>query len=196
MNSVKWMDYSGAPPLLIPERILHFWSGFYLPAGKGDSPDLELPDGRALCVCAEFDFEHPRTDYDRLCARGGGHFLHPVGPGQALAISDYSDGTVGWWAEQQMLLTVSRHLPDPACFDRLEWRDEVRWEVPAGPLILMNSCLHGADPDKSQDEVDVIELNPGIYSITAADHSEDFCVMLYRFRQIIPAYGVVPPESD
>lgn len=185
MGDVKWMDFSGAPPLLIPERFLGVWRGFYLPADEEeDCPDLELPDGRAFCICDEFDFEHPQTDYDRLCARGGGHFLHPVGPGRALVISDDSDGPVGWWPEQQMVLTVSRYLPDPACFDRLEWKGEVRWQIPDGRLILMNSCLHGADPDKPQDEFVEIDLEPGVYSITAADHSEGICVMLYRFRRV------------
>jgi hypothetical protein len=118
------------------------------------------------------------------CVRSGEHFLHPVGPGQALAVSDYSDGTVGWWPEQRMLLTVSRYLPDTACFDRLEWKDEVRWQVPDARLILMNSCLHGADPDERRDQFIEINLEPGVYSITAADHSEDICVMLYRFRRV------------
>jgi hypothetical protein len=184
MVETKWMDFSGAPPILMPERLLDFWGGFYLPADENDTADLTLPNGRAFCVQDDFDFKHPKTDYDRLCARAGGHFLHPVGPGQALGISDYSDGTVGWWPEQQMLITVSQHLPDPAGFELLEWKDEVIWQIPDAGLILMNSCLHGADPDKPQDQFVEIDLQPGKYSITAADYSEGICVMLYRFRRV------------
>jgi hypothetical protein len=190
-----WMDFSGAPPILIPERYLGLWNGFYLEdtidpdEDLNLSGDLVLPDGRSFSVWDEFDFQNPKTDYDRLC--GSGHrknFLHPLGDGHALVLVDYSDGTTGWWPEQQVVLTVSRQLPDPASFDRLAWGDELRWTVPDRRVVLMNSCLHGADPDnRSSDQFVEIDLEPGEYSITTADAEGEWCIVLHRLRRVSEA---------
>ena len=89
----------------MPEKLLPYWNGFYEemdlndPEMDHDYPDLELPDGRLFRINDEFDFDHPQTDYDRLCGykASSEHFLYPVGPGEILAIGDYSDGATGWW---------------------------------------------------------------------------------------------------
>lgn len=189
MVNVKWMDYSGAPPILIPERFLGLWNGFYLPVEEeeedvyGDG-DFQLPDGRNFYIHDEFDFKNPKTDYDRICAKDGGSYLYQLGLGHSLVIQDYSDGTVGWWPEQNMLITVSRHLPDPSTFGHLNWENEIRWQIPDKRLYLLNPCMHGEQAKEPSPEVDIIDLTPGEYSIKAAESNEKYCVVLYRFERI------------
>jgi len=186
MSNIKWMDYSGSPGLMIPVSLLGFWGGFYVPMENEKRPDLMLGDGRQFRVCDDFDFENPQTDYDRICARansgGESHFLYPVGPSQALVIADCQDGTIVWWADQKVVVTASyRHLPDPGCLDQLEWSNEVRWNVTEKRLVLINSCVHGANANEEEDEFTEVELEPGVYSVTSAWVREHH-VMVYRFR--------------
>jgi hypothetical protein len=71
MNSVKWMKFSGATPLMISESLLNYWNGYYKPIDDADDidfPDLQLPDGRAFGVWDESDFKNPQTDQDRKCS--------------------------------------------------------------------------------------------------------------------------------
>jgi len=167
MADIKWMDFSGAPPILIPERLLPFWNGFYVPDDDPDDPwsaDITLPDGRRFVA----DCDNPDTDYEAICGRSGSSFLHPLGSGQALVIIDHSDGTVGWWPEERMLLTCSRHLPDQSTLDQLQWKLLFQWNIPDSRLLLMNSCLHGADPNKPPKDFDEISLEPGKYSVEEA----------------------------
>jgi hypothetical protein len=192
MPDVKWMDFSGAPPILIPESLLAYWSGFYLPLEAEDldlDGDLELPDGRKFFVCDDFDFSQPQTDYDRICAGPNHSFVHPLGSlpepaGDALVIVDESDGTVGWCAEQQMLITLSRHLPSSEELAGLEWTERLCWEVPAGRVVLMNPCLHGEDPAKAEGDHCFIDWAPGKCSIMEAYSDVEYCVRLYRFCRV------------
>lgn len=191
MAEVKWMDYSGAPPILIPGSLLHHWNGFFLPTEVDEEDecvcgDLELPDGRCFDIQDEFDFQNPKTDYDRICAHDGSSYLYPLGAGHALVVSTYSDGTVGWWRDQNILLSVSRHLPDPVSLGHLPWKDEICWRIPDKRLYLLNSCLHGEQARKPADDVEVIDLEPGEYSITQADAEGKYCVFMHRFRRIGP----------
>jgi hypothetical protein len=48
-----------------------------------DNDDLELPS-QAFRICGDFDFKHPKTDYDRACAA--------LSPGRAVA-----KVRVGFW---------------------------------------------------------------------------------------------------
>jgi hypothetical protein len=189
MSAAKWMDFSGAPAIILPESLAGAWNGMFVPLpGASRECDLKLPDGRVFKLLG-LDLDRPATDYDQICGRNLDHrngpmFVHPVGTGSALVIDSDGDGVVGWWPEQQMIVTVSEYLPDPSVFDRLEWRDEIRWQVPTSRLILMNSTLHGADPGKSESSHTVIELEPGEYSIARAKPEDGKWVLLHRFRRI------------
>src|SRR5436309_3530469 len=121
MSEVRWVDYSGAAPILLPVSLLPYWRGFYLPADRGDDcPDLELPEG-AFTICTNFDFTHPKTDYDRVCALGGVPAVQvlPVGPGQGLVFATELD-SLAWWPERLMVVNGGS-LPKPSLLKRVEW---------------------------------------------------------------------------
>ena len=189
MDHIFWMDYSGAPAIFIPENLLPGWNGFFTPVNEqGDRlPDLELADGRQYNICDDFDFSHPQTDYDKLCAHleqtDKPYALFPIIGGEILAISDGYD-VWGWWAEQQILLTGGKYVPNIMMLNELDWRNEVAWHNPAAKVMLMNACLHGAEPQMGEatGQFTRITLEAGKYLMsTACFESLNF----YRFQQLV-----------
>lgn len=182
-----WLNYSGALPLLIPDSLKHQWRGFYLRAAPGDTgiPDLELADG-AYNICDDFDFDNPRTDYDRACAASLGrnhaatrsHFFVPIGPGKGLVFVN-EDNLITWWPEQNMAVSGGS-LPDPAKLDGLTWEEELIWDLGEDKLTLMNSCNHGLEPD--MDDFIPVRLPAGRYSIECAHYPDDRLI-LHRFTR-------------
>jgi hypothetical protein len=189
VSGAKWMDFSGGPAIILPERLAGAWNGMFAPLPDDSrAADLELPDGRAFQLLSP-DFERPVTDYDRLCETSLGSpfrpvFTYPVGRGVALVINSGGDGVIGWWHDQQMVVAVSEFLPEPSVLVDLEWGHDVLWRVPSSRLFLMNSTLHGADPDKSERDCTVIELEPGEYSVAMAEPPGEVWVELYRFSRL------------
>src|SRR3569832_727815 len=103
MNPEAWSDYSGAAPILLPVRLLAHWNGFYLPMTELEGiPDLELPSGRYR-ISTKFNFAHPKTDYDRVCALGSIPAVQTfsVGPGHGLVFATELDQWT-WWPEECM----------------------------------------------------------------------------------------------
>lgn len=192
MSNVHWMDFSGAPPFLLQERHLHLWNGMHVPlADLDDSADSELIDGRAFVVDATLDFKNPRTDYDRLCAAAlaarESHGLYPVGDGHGLYIHGRISDTVGWWHEQQLLISYCHALPDPALLDGLTWTDEVLWRVETAEIVLFNSTLHGSNLANHPRWCEPFYLQPGLYSVVRAHYehpTDDWDAVLYRFRRV------------
>lgn len=192
-DDVTWMDFSGAPPILVPEGVLPDWHGFYRPCEPDEDEDLdlggdlELPDGRAFYVDDEFDFENPTTDYDRVCRYTQPLdrqpvCVMPVGSGEVVAITDYGDSHVGWWPERRMVLTVSRHVPDLSRIPEDAWTHGVDWTIPEGSVRLMHSCEFGTAP--AADHFVDLDLDPGRYRVDWYDWTFDYCVMLYRFTKV------------
>jgi hypothetical protein len=195
VNEIICMDFSGAPPLLLPRSLLPFWKGHFLPAepdGTDEYVDLELPDGRRFTYHA-LDEANPRTDYDRLCSQ----ILRlptfcirvNVGPGEGLVISDERDGSVGWWPARQTFLDgCVRPNLDEGEFDHLAWEQELIWTVPERQIVLMNSCMHGQDPLLAQigsDDHLKIELEPGDYAVSSVEYTgHGYWQRLYRFRSL------------
>jgi len=148
MRHAEWVDYSGAPPILLPKSLLCWWQGAYLPADTAAGvSDLELPEG-AFRVCEDFDFDHPKTDYDRACALGGIPAVQalPVGQGVGLVFATEMDWST-WWPSERMLVNGGV-LPEPAGLERVQWHDELTWTATEEHFVLMNACDHGADPSK------------------------------------------------
>jgi hypothetical protein len=182
MAQAKWADYSGAAPILLPVRLLPYWQGFYLPAAAvEESADLELPQGR-FTICDDFDFAHPKTDYDRACALGGKAAVHvlPVGPGHALVFETERDHLT-WWPQQRMLVNGGS-LPDLAQLRRVVWSDELVWVATEPEFVLMNACERGANPDKGPHFE--VRLEPGEYVVQWGQYGwadDDPSLILFRF---------------
>lgn len=185
-DDVIWMDYSGAPALLIPDSLKHQWRGFYLRAEPGESgiPDLELADG-AYNIHDEFDFDNPRTDYDRACATNLGEnheqtltqYFISIGPGKGLVFSSGEDNHA-WWAAQNMVVSGGG-LPDPDKLDNQTWEEALVWDIEEDALTLMNACNHGLEPDI---DFTPVRLPAGRHVIERACYIEgDDSLILHRF---------------
>ncbi len=104
MAKTGWVNYAKAAPILLPTTLLRCWHGFYLPTTR-DNDDLDMPR-QAFRICDDFDFKHPKTDYDRACAA-----LSPrravakvrVGSGSGLVFAAVN-GPLTWWQKQRMLV--------------------------------------------------------------------------------------------
>jgi len=189
-TGVRWMDYSGALPILIPERCLPYWSGFYELMEDGDDgaySDLELPDGRRFMMCTDSDFDDPVTDYDRLCVPRdwtSGHRTYAVGPGSILVIDEYRGGSIGWWSEQSMLLEGARNLPDLSKVREADWGEPVLWTVPDSRVLLMNSCLHGLQDFTDEPDCEELTFERGEYRVDSHHAQDGSDVKIYRFTRL------------
>jgi hypothetical protein len=179
--NVIWADYSGAAPILLPVSLLCYWRGFYLPSSTDEEPDLELPEGR-FNVCSEFDFSHPKTDYDRACALGGVPAVQrlPVGTGYGLVFATELD-LLSWWPEERMLVNGGA-LPDLSQLGRVRWSDELVWQALESDFVLMNACEHGANPNIGV--CFAVELPRGTYVVQWGQYGwadDDSSLVLFRF---------------
>ena len=181
MPKPRFVDYSGAAPILLPVSLLSHWHGFYLPAKECDAADLDVPAGR-FKICEEFDFKNPKTDYDRACALGGVPPVQQlqVGPGFGLYFATELDNLT-WWQEHLMLVN-GYSLPDTALLKRVEWSDECKWRAIESNLVLMSACQHGASPDLGPHFE--VQLEPGLYVIQWGAYGwadEDPTMILFQF---------------
>jgi hypothetical protein len=146
MVKTDWVNYAKAAPILLPTTLLRCWRGFYLPTTR-DNDDLELPR-QAFRICDDFDFEHPKTDYDRACAAlSPGYSVAKVRVGSGFGLVFAAvNGPITWWQKQRMLVNGGG-LPPPDRLDEVHWFDEVEWAARVSEFVLMNACDHGRNPD-------------------------------------------------
>jgi hypothetical protein len=187
MQEARWVDYSGAAPILLPKGLLRYWKVFYLPAVPGEkSPDLELPEG-LFTICNRFDFVNPKTDYDRACALGGIPAVQTiaVGPGHGLVFATELN-TLTWWPEQRMLVNGGS-FPDLAQLPRVNWSTELVFRATEPDFVLMKACEHGANPDKGPHFA--VRLEPGDYEVQWGQYGRvdsDPSLILFRFVPGVP----------
>jgi hypothetical protein len=186
VTAVKWVDYSGAIPILLPLGIKQHWNGFYLPSdpAAGRIPDLELSDAN-YDIYDDFDFEHPKTDYDRAGALAGISpvQLIPVGTGHGVVFAAEMD-RLTWWSGLSMLVNGGV-LPDLARLNQIDWSRELELDIVEPGHFLMNACDHGAD----EDGMDFLEVTllPGRYVIEYGRygwHADDPYLVLFRFVRV------------
>jgi hypothetical protein len=182
----EWSNYSGAAPLLISVDLLPHWNGFYLPLDKAvPFPDLELPTGQ-FKTCLDFEFDNPKTDYDRICAQlcssKGSPAIqtYPVGPGEGLTFSTELDQLA--WCETQLMLVNGGDWPKPELKERVDWSDELAWTSLKSEYLLINACDHGT---KLGDDTTIsIHLEPRDYTIQYGRYGwadDDSSLLLFRF---------------
>src|SRR5262245_52084851 len=100
MNTVttsqgRWLDFSGAPPMLIPRRLSGLWRGGIDPAtGK----------------YRELNTAHPVTDYDRACAVSwpGKSLLEFMGTQILILYTEFDDHT---WDSARRIVACGGWLP-------------------------------------------------------------------------------------
>jgi hypothetical protein len=182
MADVKWVDYSGALPILLPVHLMRLWHGFYLSAQPGEqSADLLLPEG-AFRMCDHFDFAKPRTDYDRACALGATPRVQTisVGSGTGVIFATQLDA-VTWWPEKRMIVNGG-DLPDLSRLTLVDWSNDLAWATADSRFVLMNACDHGAAP-MAGTFFDV-RLPSATYTIQSGRYgwlADDPVLILFRF---------------
>jgi hypothetical protein len=177
----RWVNYSGAAPILLPVSLVRYWRGFFLPAEKHDVADLELPEGR-FKICSAFDSHNPKTDYDRACALGGIPAVQRlrVGRGYGLVFATEQD-SLTWWPERLMLVNGGS-LPKASLLRRVIWKDECAWRAAQTDFVLMNACEHGSNPNLGPDFE--IHLEPGQYLVQWGQYGwadDDPSMILFQF---------------
>ncbi len=187
---VKWMNFSGAPALLVPRSAMPAWNGYYQLAPpeavtSGDA-DFVAADGRAFVMHLEFDFDAPVTDYDRLCAPGLSNVrLVSIGGVAALYVSDGADSH-GWWHTRNMLVTNADRVPTEEQLARATWHRLLAWTIHEPDLVLFNSCFHGEDAvaralaGEHDDEIELVRLEPGEYGVDQETSDIADAARLYR----------------
>ncbi|MEM7179312.1 MAG: Imm21 family immunity protein [Spirochaetota bacterium] len=174
------MDFSGAPPILLPKSLLTQWQGLFLLHQSCKSPDLEI-GAEKYVICDDFDFDNPRTDYDRACATEHSHFLLDVARGQGLVFSTEYD-QMAWWPEERMLVNGSS-LPELKNSD-VNWEYPMEWQATESEFVLMNACNHGGDPDMDPNSFVCLDLTPGKYVVERANFTDDYVHILFRLRAV------------
>jgi hypothetical protein len=163
----RWLDFSGAPPLLIPSRLVRQWHGAEDPA-----------TGKYLAL----NTKQPRTDYDRACkAAWPGRGVLPVEDASALSL--YTEFDEHTWHEAGRLVACGSWLPTEAELREAVWSDPLEWEVEDTEFYLVNSAASGTDSLNSEQLIRVL-LQPGRYVIEYADLEATKVGCFHRFNLI------------
>jgi len=162
----RWLDFSGAPPLLIPARLARQWRGAINPA-DGDYSDLNV--------------DAPVSDYDRACAAAWpGRGILPIADSSALVLyTEYDEHT---WDASRRLVACGSWLPTEAELSAAEWSDPLTWDVRDTDFLLINSAADGAS-GLLADEFMEVRLTPGTYIVEYAALESTYIGCFHRFRQ-------------
>jgi hypothetical protein len=164
----RWLDFSGAPPLLIPARLVSQWRGGVDPA-TGRYSDLNA--------------KTPLTDYDRACAAAWpGRGVLPIGDATALVLyTEYDEHT--WWAPQNVVACGS-WLPSEAELAAALWEDALTWQVQDTNFLLINSAADGAETLRTDDYMEV-RLAPGEYTVEYAALESTYVGCFHRLSRVV-----------
>jgi hypothetical protein len=146
-----WLDFSGAPAMLIPAALVKLWRGAIDPATESYS-DLNTKD--------------PKTDYDRACAAAWpGRGEVRLGKSSALVI--YSEYDEHAWMAQENVVASGSWFPTPEQLQQANWTDAFTWQTDFEDYLLLNSAADGKKA-LSPDDCAPITLKLGTYLIEFA----------------------------
>lgn len=163
-SSVPWLDFSGAPPMLIPQSLAEHWGGTTDPA-TGEH--------------REFDPDNPVTDYDRACAASW--------PGRSIlefrgvpVLVFYSELSWHSWDSHRLILACGGWFPSEDEIRRAAWTNPIRWRAEHTDYFLMNSAAD-AQAGLFEGEFMPIRLPSGLYTIEYADIESAQAGSFHRF---------------
>jgi hypothetical protein len=163
----RWLDFSGAPPLLIPRHLLHLWHG-----------GIDQASGEYSAL----NTESPRTDYDRACqAAWPGRGVLSIGDASALAL--YSEFDEHTWDSKRRVVACGSWLPSEDELSCAVWTDRLEWEIHDNEFLLVNSAASGAQ-GLSEDKYLPVLLQPGRYVVEYADLEANYVGCFHRFTLI------------
>jgi hypothetical protein len=169
---MRWLDFSGAPPLLIPRRLVQHWHGAFLPDSNRFS---------------ELNTANPRTDYDRACREAWpGRGVLRIADGSALVLyTEFDDHT---WDEKRSIVACGHWLPSDEMFTAARWTDALRWEIVDAEFVLMNSAASGRHGLRNDDWMPVT-LAPGAYLVEYADIAAEYTGCFHKFTHLAAKSG-------
>ena len=161
---VRWLDFSGAPPMLIPRSLARSWRG---------TTDPTTGEFR------QFDRQNPVTDYDRAVAAAwpGRSILEFMGARLLVLYSEYDQHT---WDSSRLILACGGWLPSDEVLRQAPWTDPVCWRAEHTDYLLMNSAADAAH-DLRDDDFMPVRLSPGIYTVEYSDIASEFVGCFHRF---------------
>ena len=163
MPEARWLDFSGAPPLLIPRSLVPFWRG-----------TTDASTG----LYREFDEDAPVTDYDRACAAAWpGRAILEFRGVQILAL--YTESDRHSWDGDKRIVACSAEWPSDEALQQASWTDPIQWHTKERSLLLMNSAADGNERLRDDDFI-VLELDPGSYTVETSHIAFDY---FHRFTR-------------
>ncbi len=163
-SKARWLDFSGAPPLLIPQSLAVHWRGTTDPA-TGEY--------------RECDQDNPVTDYDRACAAAW--------PGRSVLefkgvpiLSLYSEFDQDSWDARRQIMACGGWFPSEDDVRGATWSDPIRWRANHTDYFLMNSAADASE-GLFDGEFIPVRLSSGVYTIEYADITAECVGIFHRF---------------
>ena len=133
---LTWVNTTGGPHLVIPERYAPAWEGCFAPTG-----------GRTVEATFRYNPDGPATDYDRACDVAGWLGVIPVGRGQGLVLGgDPTQAAYYRWGRGHFILRWLYAESEAELLDhfhdvqaRLPVEEEAVFRHPGGKVFLMDS---------------------------------------------------------
>jgi Immunity protein 21 len=168
----RWLDFSGAPPLLIPTRLVSYWRGGVDPA-TGEYSDVNT--------------KVPLTDYDRACAAAWpGRGVLPIADASALVL--YTEYDQHAWDARRSLVACGSWLPTDAELAGASWEDPFSWQIEDTEFSLINSAAEGAMSLRANEYINV-RLTPGKYVIEYAALESTYVGCFHKFTFVTSQQG-------
>lgn len=180
-EGTNWHDFSGSPAILLPKDTKSEWLGFYSlkPKTQRQSPDFSYQD-QDYYMIDDFDFDHPKTDYDRISSVPDRVQIIELDAKFKALIFGISH-SFGWCKKMSVFVhNMDRILLED--FKSLDWNLEGEVRL-CQNMILMNSCNTLIAPFKETEE---IQFEPGSYRIWSAEYSDEEQIgQLFKLEKII-----------
>jgi hypothetical protein len=163
-SEISTVDFSGAPPLLIPRSLAASWRGTTDPLTGG---------------YRELDLSDPVTDYDRACAAAwpGREILDFMGT-QILAL--YTEFDLHAWDANRQVLACGGWFPSDNELSRATWTDPIRWRAEHKDYLLMNAAADAWDGLLDADYI-LVQLRPGVYTVDYGRITSKYVGCFHRF---------------
>jgi hypothetical protein len=160
----RWLDFSGAPPMLIPRSLAEYWRG---------TTDAATGEHR------KFDKDNPVTDYDRACAAAwpGRSVLELRGVPILILYTEYDQHS---WDGSRQILACGGWFPSEDEFRHATWADPIHWHAEHKDYLLMNSAAD-ASAGLLDDEFMRVRLPSGVYTIEYATITSEYVGIFHRF---------------
>ncbi len=148
-----WMDYSGAPALLIPSRVTRLWTGV-------NNPDW--------------------ADYNRACELAWpGKGIISIG--ETTGYVFYSESDTHSWLANLEIYASGGWIPKTNELESANWEDMVVWQALDREYFLVNSA-EDLTEGMSSVEHQVVMLPEGLYEIAYAQIMRECYGEFHRLR--------------